>query len=541
MIIEIVNQETVIDVNGETFTAEVLVTNYSDELIARYALEAQEAAQEAEVSAQEAEANATIATNQAIIATNQALLASAARLNAQNAANAAEASEDAAALSAAAALASEQASAISESNASISASNALASEDAADLDAIATAADRVQTGLDRIATAADRVQTGIDANTATVQAGIATTQAGNALTSANNAAVSASTAASAALNTPLTGFASGANTTILSTDTTLQAFGKTQGQVNARVSGIGANGQVSFWNSLNTITSSPKFTFNGTSLGLSMAGSLDAININIENTNAYGSVGFYNNLGVQAGSFGYGGSTVSGVIGRDRVFFSTLGKDLLFSVNQTSTAHVLIKSVSGNVLINTTTDAGFRLDVNGTARVQGSLSVVHNNDNFTFGATIRNNSTLTNALTGINLNNNGTSVGQFVYAASNYVDPSIQNTVLFSSVGLQKLAFVANASNSGVSVGSDIYFKTRANNTNNAIIIFGNSQNVTINSNTDIASAILNVNSTTKGFLPPRMTSAQRDAIATPETGLMVYNTTDNRPSFYNGTTWINL
>jgi hypothetical protein len=33
---------------------------------------------------------------------------------------------------------------------------------------------------------------------------------------------------------------------------------------------------------------------------------------------------------------------------------------------------------SGNVLINTTTDAGFKLDVNGTARVQGALSVTSN-------------------------------------------------------------------------------------------------------------------------------------------------------------------
>jgi hypothetical protein len=37
------------------------------------------------------------------------------------------------------------------------------------------------------------------------------------------------------------------------------------------------------------------------------------------------------------------------------------------------------------------------------------------------------------------------------------------------------------------------------------------------------------------------MTAAQRNAIATPVAGLMVYNTTDNRPSFFNGTSWINL
>ena len=41
-------------------------------------------------------------------------------------------------------------------------------------------------------------------------------------------------------------------------------------------------------------------------------------------------------------------------------------------------------------------------------------------------------------------------------------------------------------------------------------------------------SAQLEVSSTTKGFLPPRMTTAQRDAIIDPADGLIIYNTTTN-------------
>ena len=51
-------------------------------------------------------------------------------------------------------------------------------------------------------------------------------------------------------------------------------------------------------------------------------------------------------------------------------------------------------------------------------------------------------------------------------------------------------------------------------------------------------SAALEVNSTTKGFLPPRMTAAQRDAITNPATGLFIYNTSTNQLNFYNGTSW---
>jgi len=52
------------------------------------------------------------------------------------------------------------------------------------------------------------------------------------------------------------------------------------------------------------------------------------------------------------------------------------------------------------------------------------------------------------------------------------------------------------------------------------------------------ASAKLDVESTTKGFLPPRMTTTQRDNIATPAEGLVIYNTTTQVLNFYNGTAW---
>lgn len=54
------------------------------------------------------------------------------------------------------------------------------------------------------------------------------------------------------------------------------------------------------------------------------------------------------------------------------------------------------------------------------------------------------------------------------------------------------------------------------------------------------ASAQLEVKSTTKGFLPPRMTSAQRTAIASPTVGLMVYQTDGTAGLYYyDGSSWI--
>lgn len=54
-------------------------------------------------------------------------------------------------------------------------------------------------------------------------------------------------------------------------------------------------------------------------------------------------------------------------------------------------------------------------------------------------------------------------------------------------------------------------------------------------------SAVLNVSSTTKGFLPPRMNTTQQNAISSPAAGLMLYNTTTNKLMVYNGSAWTAL
>ncbi|MEI6436432.1 MAG: hypothetical protein WCP32_16510 [Bacteroidota bacterium] len=51
-------------------------------------------------------------------------------------------------------------------------------------------------------------------------------------------------------------------------------------------------------------------------------------------------------------------------------------------------------------------------------------------------------------------------------------------------------------------------------------------------------SAMLDVKSTDRGFLPPRMTTGQMNSIVTPLEGLLVYNTSVNSLYWFNGTTW---
>ncbi len=61
-----------------------------------------------------------------------------------------------------------------------------------------------------------------------------------------------------------------------------------------------------------------------------------------------------------------------------------------------------------------------------------------------------------------------------------------------------------------------------------------------IGTTTPHTSAKLDITSTDKGFLPPRMTSSQRTSIQNPATGLMVYQTDGTAGLYYyNGTAWI--
>jgi len=64
---------------------------------------------------------------------------------------------------------------------------------------------------------------------------------------------------------------------------------------------------------------------------------------------------------------------------------------------------------------------------------------------------------------------------------------------------------------------------------------------VAIGTATADASSILDLTSTTEGFLPPRMTTVQMNAIGSPAEGLMIFDTTTKQWMGYNGTSWVIL
>ena len=62
---------------------------------------------------------------------------------------------------------------------------------------------------------------------------------------------------------------------------------------------------------------------------------------------------------------------------------------------------------------------------------------------------------------------------------------------------------------------------------------------VGIGTTTPDVSSILDVSSSTKGFLMPRLTTIERDLISLPATGLMIFNTSSNDVQLNIGTSLI--
>jgi hypothetical protein len=64
---------------------------------------------------------------------------------------------------------------------------------------------------------------------------------------------------------------------------------------------------------------------------------------------------------------------------------------------------------------------------------------------------------------------------------------------------------------------------------------------VSTTASTPDPSAILEAESSSQGFLPPRLTTAQRDAISSPAEGLRIYNLDTKCENYFNGANWLEL
>ena len=207
----------------------------------------------------------------------------------------------------------------------------------------------------------------------------------------------------------------------------------------------------------------------------------------------------------------------------------------------------------GNVLINTTTDLGGKLSIKGSGSTSATTSFLVQNSSSTTTFSVNDAGELSLGSTApkitlggdllientvspsrkisidvsnsnLNLIANGFGEGYFI---GNRLTASSASFVYVTPDGLNNLGssiITAYDGNGNVSINA-------SNNGNRSIVLKGLGAsgavligNITTGNGTSY-SAILQADSTTQGFLPPRMTNVQRAAITTPAIGLMVYCT----------------
>lgn len=272
---------------------------------------------------------------------------------------------------------------------------------------------------------------------------------------------------------------------------------------------------------------------------------------------------------------------------------STSASTSLLVQNSSGTTALSVNDAS-NVLIGTTTDNGFKLNVNGSINISGGNKLNFNNGSSQCWITTAGGATGPSSRS-ILLPGSGGGGDFIFYNDGPYgirITESGGDTLIMSpgNSSVTGIMGINKSAASGYGGGTFIYYQTTYGN---RMYTFGNPNNersdeggshtkiaggaagflgngghvyleagakgtqvgsvdgniiiaetrgrVGIGTSSINASAILQADSVTQGFLKPRMTTTQKNAIASPAAGLEVFDTTLGRPCFYSGSAWVTL
>jgi hypothetical protein len=211
-------------------------------------------------------------------------------------------------------------------------------------------------------------------------------------------------------------------------------------------------------------------------------------------------------------------------------------------------------SAAGNINFNTSTgsgisitNGGFNLMANKTYKLEAAVGGA--SGGYAYYGWVDNTNTLLS----------GGSIGAVMKAGAAYSDapqdkaivyftPSVDTRVFLRvySISGSLTAYAPSTSNNFSStwasiqqVGSSAFVNPWTASGND---VYNTSGDVGIGTSSPSASAILDLTSTSKGVLIPRMTAAQKSAISSPSTGLLIFQT--DAPAgfyYYNGSAWISI
>jgi len=197
------------------------------------------------------------------------------------------------------------------------------------------------------------------------------------------------------------------------------------------------------------------------------------------------------------------------------------------------------ESINGLLFLNTNKDIS---SSNCLTYYNGSLSLLSNSNNLIVGYDTNNRMSIT-------CNNNGLinidaigSTGKFYFLKS----VGIGTYTFYAGAKLAVGGIFNQAFASRNITFGDGYMQWSSGsyslwNATAEVLTISSNGGVGVGNNSPNPSVILDLNSTTKALLVPRMTNVQRDAIINKIAGMVIYSTTDNVHQGYNGTIWNNF
>ena len=295
----------------------------------------------------------------------------------------------------------------------------------------------------------------------------------------------------------------------------------------------------------------------------------NAPSIRIDNAGSGGTQRFVFGLATATNNF------IQGATAGEFCISTQSAGNMLFGMWQTINASEVMRiTTSNNLVIGSTFDGGQKLQVTGTAYISGNVgigTISPTSKLEVFGSSqaspntangiLKLNTSTTNAIIFGTLS--GSPFSTYIQSGGSntyplLLNPNGANVIIANTLDTgQKFQVTGTTRLNGESVivspsgitirngASDgfSFQQSAANSWSWTALTSGSNYNIQlasvgIGTATPDASSLLDVTSVGKGFLPPRMTTAQKNAITTPAAGLIVYDTTLNKLCVRTAATW---